>query len=62
MKRERKTYEYQCDSCQFHDLASGEDLPRGWAEKKESGARDFYGRVRVSHLCPECATKDASKA
>lgn len=62
MKRERKTYEYRCDACQFYDLASGEDLPRGWSEKTESAKRDFYCRVHVSHLCPECTTKAAPKA
>lgn len=62
MKRERKTYEYRCDSCQFFDLASGEELPRGWLTELVPDDWCFYSLMTYheKHTCPECAARDAS--
>lgn len=57
MKRERKTYEYRCDACFAVDLASGEELPRGWVATRAEVRNESSGRSCAydAHLCPECA-------
>lgn len=61
MKRERKTYEYQCDVCFTVDLASGEELPRGWVATRAEIRNETTRRSCTydAHLCPECAKSKA---
>ena len=62
MKRELKTFEFECDYCHRKVIIQGYDvnLPEGWTRKKVGGC-GMTGYTRQDEICSKCTIEYKDK-